>query len=255
MTNLTLESALLILALSTARIAPAVVFLPVLNHSTLSSPILRTCVILVIGIGLLPVIGSSVQLDWESPGLLLVILKETLLGFTLGIVFSAPFHAVHAMGEFLDNQRGATLSNTLDPATGVEASPLGAFFTFFWATVFVGSGGLKQFLVMLADSYRWVPLEKPFTFTVAAVLHVAHVLGAALFAGITAAMPAIAAMLFIEIMLGIMSRFASQVNPFSLSLTVKSTAACLLLLFYMRPWLFEDIGKLHRFSGVTQLMQ
>lgn len=250
-----LESALLMLALTSARIAPAVVFLPILNSSTLSSATLRTCVLLVMGIGLLPAVAPSTPLGWDTPGLGLIILKEALFGFTLGIVFSAPFHAVHAMGEFIDNQRGATLSNTIDPAVGVEASPLGSFLTFFWTTVFIGSDGLKQFLTMMADSYQVIPVDRPFNFTEAAVLHVTHALGTALFAGIAAAMPAIAAMLFIEIILGMMSRFASQLNPFSIALTVKSVAACLILLFYFRPWLFEEIGKLQRFSGAAQLMQ
>jgi type III secretion protein SpaR/YscT/HrcT len=255
MTGITLESALLILALTSARIAPAVVFLPILNSATLQFGALRATVLLVIGVGLLPVIAPNVPLGWDTPGLIPLILKEALLGFALGLIFCAPFYAVHAMGEFIDNQRGATLSNTIDPSVGVEASPLSSFLMFFWTTVFVGSDGLKKFFTMMADSYRLVPLERPFTFTLASVLHITHALSSALFAGIVAAMPAIAAMLFIEIILGIMSRFASQLNPFSTALIVKSGAACLILLFYLRPWLFEQIGQLHRLSGAAQLIQ
>ncbi|XBY08057.1 flagellar biosynthetic protein FliR [Escherichia coli] len=36
-----------------------------------------------------------------------------------------------AIGSFIDNQRGATLSSTLDPATGVDTSELARLFNLF----------------------------------------------------------------------------------------------------------------------------
>ncbi|MFP1462361.1 hypothetical protein ACLB1E_12340 [Escherichia coli] len=38
----------------------------------------------------------------------------------MACLLASPFWIFLAIGSFIDNQRGATLSSTLDPATGVD---------------------------------------------------------------------------------------------------------------------------------------
>ena len=67
------------------------------------------------------------------------------------------------------------------------------------------------------------------------VLTAARLLSAALLSGIGIAAPALLAMLLADLLLGMLSRFAPQLNAFSIALTVKSVIACLILLMYLGP--------------------
>ncbi|HDD9144882.1 TPA: flagellar biosynthetic protein FliR [Escherichia coli] len=48
--------------------------------------------------------------------------REIIIGLFIACLLSSPFWIFLAIGSFIDNQRGATLSSTLDPATGVDTS-------------------------------------------------------------------------------------------------------------------------------------
>jgi type III secretion protein T len=58
------------------------------------------------------------------------------------------------------------------------------------------------------------------------------------------ASPVVAALLLSEIALGLLSRFAPQMNAFSISLTIKSAIALLILLLYFSPILPSMVGEL-----------
>ncbi|MDE1711673.1 flagellar biosynthetic protein FliR, partial (plasmid) [Chromobacterium amazonense] len=58
------------------------------------------------------------------------------------------------------------------------------------------------------------------------------------------ASPVVAALLLSEVLLGLLSRFAPQMNAFSVSLTVKSLIALLMLLLYFGPVLPEKVAQL-----------
>lgn len=62
-----------------------------------------------------------------------------------------------AIGSFIDNQRGATLSSTLDPATGVDTSELARLFNLFSAAVYLTKGGMNFILKLFWQSYNLWP--------------------------------------------------------------------------------------------------
>jgi type III secretion protein T len=56
--------------------------------------------------------------------------------------------------------------------------------------------------------------------------------------------PVVAALLLSEVVLGLLSRFAPQMNAFAVSLTVKSGIALFIMLLYFSPFLPERIMQL-----------
>ncbi|XLM19521.1 flagellar biosynthetic protein FliR, partial [Chromobacterium piscinae] len=57
-----------------------------------------------------------------------------------------PFWAFHALGSVIDNQRGATLSSSIDPANGVDTSEMANLFNLFSAAVYLQGGGMELML-------------------------------------------------------------------------------------------------------------
>lgn len=162
------------------------------------------------------------------------------------LLISFPFWIFLAIGSFIDNQRGATLSSTLDPATGVDTSELARLFNLFSAAVYLTNGGLNFILETLWQSYNLWPsgnfnfpkLEPLFSYINNIMTHT-----------IVYASPVIAVMLGSEAVLGLLARYASQLNAFAISLTVKSALAFLILIIYFGPILAERVMPLSFFQN------
>lgn len=238
-----LEKAALIVALGLARITPALLFVPLFGEKALASGLLRGAMLALVSMALLPTFQISSETVAELP-LLSIVLKEAVIGLILGFAFGAPYFAAMTCGEILDNQRGATVAKAIDPAAGVEASILATMMGFLWTMTFALGGGLLRMLETLAASYRHLPLAEPLELSMGTATAAASLLGQALMAGILAAAPAFVAMLLVEITLGVLSRFASQLNPFSISMTVKSLVACLVLVLYFGGWAFDFMNRI-----------
>lgn len=247
------DSFMLTLALTLARITPALLFLPLLGEKPMGNGILRATVLALVALGLQPAV-SVPGLDVSALILPATLFKEALMGLVLGVLFAAPYFAAMSFGEIIDNQRGATLAKSIDPGTDLEASALAAFLGYFWAVLFFVSGGLTRLMGMLAESYRRFPLDATLTLGMKTVSTMSSLLSHALMAGVVAAAPVMAVLLITDLLIGVLSRFASQLNPFSLSLTVKSMVAGAVLFLYLGPGTFGSITRLYDYWPLTRVL-
>ncbi|VVE36858.1 EscT/YscT/HrcT family type III secretion system export apparatus protein [Pandoraea horticolens] len=215
-------------AIAYARVAPVFYLMPFLNDRVLANGVIRNCLIVVVIFGL----GPRVPNATGSVSLLGLCMSEALVGITLGVTLALPFWVATAIGELIDNQRGATISDSIDPATGVEASVLGPFVSLFYAAAFLQQGGMLMIVQALYNSYRHMPVGM---MPHADAWRFGVVLTDLVAKSISLAAPVLIVMFLSDILLGIFSRFCPQANPFSLSLSVKSIVAFLVFhLYFMR---------------------
>jgi type III secretion protein T len=98
--------------------------LPMLNRQALPG-ILRIGVAGVFAVFLVPgLIDPARAMAFDAPRVIALCVKEGVLGFALGFVIAVPLWAFEAMGSYVDNQRGASIAETINPLTGHEASPM-----------------------------------------------------------------------------------------------------------------------------------
>lgn len=222
-----------------ARLAPIFFMLPFLNSSVLSGAA-RTAVIMIVSLGFWPAPVATMT-DIETHIYIAAIAQELFVGVILGALLAWPFWIFHAVGSFIDNQRGATLSSTIDPANGVDTSELSNLFQMFSAVVYLHSGGLMMLVETVNDSYRLCDPMEGCSFASAPVLTLINNM---LERTIALASPVVAVLLLSEFTLGLLSRFAPQLNAFSISLTVKSLVAMTILLIYFAPLFPDQIANL-----------
>jgi type III secretion protein SpaR/YscT/HrcT len=246
------EHTMIVLMIALARIGPAFLFLPFLSDKTLGRGVLRGTLLAMVAIGLLPLPALS-ELNTQEISFASTLMKEAIIGLLLGLSFGAPWFAVQTCGELIDNQRGATMANAIDPATGIEASPVASFLAFLWTAIFLSSGGMQKLLGLLAASYERLSITGGLNADMASAIAVGKLLSASLLAGIGVAAPTVIAMLLTELLLGVLSRFAPQLNAFSVALTVKSIIACLILLMYVNPNTFVSVNHLFNTRALNTL--
>lgn len=248
-----LDRALLLAACSLARIVPTCFFLPIFGEKSVGRGILAGVLAGLLAMGLMPVIDIT-AFDPRAPGFFIALAREAILGLFLGLALGAPWFAMQACGEIIDNQRGATMANAIDPASGIEASPLASWLSFMWTGLFLAGGGMRRVLSVLANSYQNAPLGTDLSIRWESVLTVVRMFTHATVTGILIACPAITAMILTDALLGILSRFAPQLNAFSLSLSLKSLVAALLLVLYLGSDMFDQVDALLDGPWLQQLV-
>ena len=163
----------------------------------------------------------------------LVAAKEALLGALIGFFAAVPFWVAENVGNFIDNQRGATMGEVYSPLSGTQVSTTGIFFTQLVSTIFFVGGAVFIFLGALYKSYMLWPVFGDWGTLSPAASQVA--LGA--LDGMLRTTVVVAAPVII-LMFGFVNRTAPQLNVFFLSMPIKSALGVAMLIIYL-PFIMD----------------
>lgn len=222
-----------------ARLAPVFFMLPFLNSGVLGGSS-RNAVIVLVGMALWP-FGAQNLPTLDTFAFYGLIAQEATIGVVLGCLLSWPFWVLHAMGNLIDNQRGAMLSNTIDPANGVDTSETANFLNLFAAVIYLEGGGMQLLAQALGLSYSLCSPAAPCELRLDPLLALLDLLVSKT---LIISAPVVAVLLLTEALLGLLSRYAPQMNAFSVSLTVKGPIALLVLLIYFGSHVPEEILRM-----------
>jgi type III secretion protein T len=229
------QDMLIAMALLMARMLTAFSVIPLFIGNTVP---LTTRMVFVAGlaVGLLPfaMADPAISRQLAAENWMLLALKESMLGLILGLLASIGFWALHAAGTIVEYQAGLSMATTIDPTSGQEDSLIGTLFMQIFIVLFLASGGLLAMIGMLFDSYKVWPLSKMAPLVGNAELTGLAVRGVTELVSIAIkiAAPFVILMLLLEVALGLLSRFAPQLNVFFLSLPLKMLVLTGMLLLY-----------------------
>lgn len=242
------------LVLSQPRILAMFIALPLFN-AQLVPGMLRYGMAGAFGIFAVPLIQSQlVGVSLDTPAMwAMVMLKEAFIGFVLGLLVAIPFWIFEGIGFLVDNQRGASISATLNPLTGNDSSPMGILTNQAFIVFFLISGGFTLMLGMLYDSFAlWsVPSWSPHL-NEASIPFFLSQLDRLVRMTMLLAAPAVVAMFLAELGLALVSRFVPQLQVFFIAMPVKSALAVLILILYASTIfdygfeLVEGVGEIAR---------
>jgi len=165
--------------------------------------------------------------------------KEALIGFLIGFFAAIPFWIAENVGNFIDNQRGATMGEVYSPLSGAQVSTTGIFFTQIVSTVFFVGGAILVFLGAIYSSYQiWPVFADGVVFAKDAPLQVLGSLDGMLRVTVVISAPVIIIMFLATLGLGLVNRTAPQLNVFFLSMPVKSALGVAMLIIYL-PFIMD----------------
>lgn len=157
---------------------------------------------------------------------ILLLLRESMVGFTVGFVASSIFRAADGAGRLIDTLRGANMAEVLSPVAEERSSPLGDIFLLLTTVIFLQLGGVALVTQAMARSYEAVPLDLPTTPTrLAGVAGLVIITSARLLESIVAlAAPAVVALLLADLVLGAIARMAPQIPIYFVGMPLKALA-------------------------------
>lgn len=221
------------LGLTQPRILALMIVLPMFARQTMPG-LLRFGVAAGLGLVAAPMLLPELSRMPEGFGLVMLLFKEAALGFLLGFLIAIPFWSFEAVGFFIDNQRGASISATLNPLTGNDSSPLGLLFNQAFIVFVFASGVFLLILGLLYGSFRiWPVMTWTPTLERAMAADWLMQLDGLVKVAVLLAAPAIVAMFLAEVGLALVSRFVPQLQVFFLAMPIKSGVALLVLVLYM----------------------
>ena len=150
---------------------------------------------------------------------LLVVVQQVLIGVSLGFAARIVFAAIEFAGEIVGLQMGLNFAGFFDPATGGQATTLSRFYGVSISWLFIVINGHLLLIAAIVQSFVAFPVgPEPFAF-----LHSLQpqVWGAEIFSlGLWIALPMIAMLMFVNLVLGIVSRVAQQMNVFAIGFPI-----------------------------------
>jgi len=161
----------------------------------------------------MPVIALDSPLAW------IVVLQQVLIGVSLGFAVRVVFAAVEFAGEIIGLQMGLNFAGFFDPVTASQGTASGRFFGTMVAFLFIIINGHLAIIAALIKSFSAFPVgPEPFAFLRAVQ---PQVWGAEVFAiGLWIALPLVGMLLFVNLVLGVISRVAPQINIFAIGFPI-----------------------------------
>ena len=173
---------------------------------------------------------------------LLMNIKESILGLTLGFVTNLIFSTMEIAGNLVDFQVGFSMASVYDPSIGSTASNYGKMYYWISICVFFLLDMHHQVINALIKSFEYIPLSSAnlnnFQTKVIVDLFI-EVFELAL----NLAVPIIVVVLVTDIVLGIIAKTVPQINVLMLGMPIKAMVSFFITMLTL-SWLINSAGNI-----------
>jgi len=165
-----------------------------------------------------PLVQIPAALSIFSAAGLLAAVQELLIGVSIGMVVQLTFEALTFAGQTISLTMGLGFATLVDPQRGANTTVLGQMFMIFGILTYLAINGHLVLLGALAESFQTLPIgahiDRNFLLSVA-------LWGARVFqSGLLIALPAVIALVVVNLALGVVTRAAPQLNLFGIGFTI-----------------------------------
>lgn len=166
-----------------------------------------------------PVLPPMPSIDALSMETMIIIAQQIMIGVALGFALEILMNIFIMSGQMVAMQTGLGMAQMVDPSNGVNVAVVAQWFLIFVNLLFIMLNGHLVAIEILADSFFTLPVGAGFLNE--NIIYEIAKLGQWLFAAaIVLALPAITAMLVVNIAFGVMARLAPQLNIFAVGFPV-----------------------------------
>ncbi len=178
-----------------------------------------------VGLALLVVVAAQPSLPempviaLNSPVALMVAVQQVLIGATVGFAARVIFAAIEYAGELIGLQMGLNFASFFDPLSGGQATAVSRFYGTCASWLFVVMNGHLLITMALLNSFTSFPVS-PDPMDFVRTLQ-PQVWGAEIFRlGLWVALPILAMLTLVNMVMGVIARVAPQMNVFSVGFPI-----------------------------------
>jgi flagellar biosynthetic protein FliR len=180
---------------------------------------IRLVMALAITLVVAPLLPAVPRIDPFSLSAVGLIFQQLLIGVAMGFALQLVFSAIITGGQVIAMQMGLGFASMVDPQNGQQVPVLSQFYLMMATLLFLGFNGHLALIELLVDSFELVPIANDGLTRNGLWVLVSW--GSQMFAGaVWLALPAMAALLVVNIAFGVMARAAPQLNIFAIGFPV-----------------------------------
>ncbi len=175
------------------------------------------------------------HLDYSSNVMeyFLLVIKEFIVGITIGYVSYIIFSSIYIAGQLIDMQIGFGMVNVIDPISNIQVPITSNLYFILSMLFFLSFNGHHLLIRALFSSYQSIPLGGA-EFNTSLMNHIIGIFGEIFIIGFQIAAPVITAIFITDIILGVVTRTIPQLNVFVVGMPLKILVG-LLIIFLTMP--------------------
>lgn len=223
-----------------ARLLGFIRFAPIFNRKEIAG-LVKLALVFILTIMLTPLLKPAAPPAGISP--LLLLLLNFAVGAIIGYIAQLLILAIEAGGDMINTQMGLSSAMVMDPTTNSQTSILSRIITLLGLIIFIELGGFYWLINALIRSFEIfplyavsIPLEKIINMD-----YLVTTTSNVLYMGLQIASPVLLATLGQDIILGVISKTAPQVNVFQLSFLFKPVFGAAIMIWIL-PMLINVIS-------------
>jgi len=223
------------------RIAAFVTAFPVFSSNFIPVQI-RLVVAMALTIAIVPMVPAVPQIDPLSMEGFILVIQQVLIGVSMGFVFHLVFSAFIIGGQIIAMQMGLGFSTMIDPVNGSQAPVLSMMFLIMVTLFFLALDGHLAITRMVSDSFHFLPIGLEGVDR--SVFRQIVDWGSEMFKGaLMISLPAVTALLLVNIALGVMGRAAPQLNIFAVGFSITIAGGFYIILLTL-PMMLNNFNNL-----------
>jgi type III secretion protein T len=224
----------LLLALSVVRLAAVLATVPFFSKQFVSGTG-RNVAMFGMALPLLPLLLAQLpNYHLDSITATGILIKEVVVGVSIGSATGFVFYVVEGVGFVVDVQRGSSMATIFDPMSGSQTSLMGSTLLQIMSAMFFSMGGFLFLISLVHKTYAiWPVFTCPMVPGVTFAHFFIELLDQLMEVMLCLAAPILIVLFLAEFGLGLVTRFAPQLNVFFLAMPIKSWLSMAFLLMYM----------------------
>ena len=217
------------------RLSLVLFMLPIFSTAGVPAA-LKALIVISFSIMLYPAVKQYVQpVTFEPAQLILVVVGELVYGMVFALSMLLILSAFHLAGELIGFQMGFGFAQSADPLTGARFTILSVWTQLLATILFLSINGHHLVLKILVESFKKIPIGS-FTVDSGLFARVLLLSGLLFVLAVKIAAPVLAVLILTHLGLGLMSKFAPQINILATSFPVTITIGLFFLGFTMFTW-------------------
>ncbi len=217
------------------RVSALVMTAPFFSYNSVPVRV-RAAMSVFLSLVLIPII-PVIDLNYAGVvGYSVLILKETLIGFTLGFMCNMCFFIVSFSGQLMDMEMGLSMASMFDPMTNTQISVTGNIYNYLLMLMMVVTNMHYYIVRAIADSFTYFNIGKAI-FPIADIKNlVVDFIGSYFIIGFRIILPVFCCMLLINVVLGVLAKAAPQMNMFVVGLQIKVLVGLIVLVLILQSF-------------------
>ncbi|MCW8934391.1 MAG: flagellar biosynthetic protein FliR [Gammaproteobacteria bacterium] len=206
----------------------------------------------VLTVPLLPPVPAVDPISLAAAGILF---QQILIGIATGLIIQMVFQSLVIAGEAIANGMGLGFARMVDPANGVQVPVISQFFVVLATLLFVILNGHLLLIQLMVRSFEILPIAET-GLSLPAIKAVVSWASQMFVGGLMIGLPAVTALMVVNIAMGVITRAAPQLNIFAVGFPLMILLGFIFLAATL-PSVFSLFTQLlmDAFEDIAQMME